>query len=158
VRSLYLLRHATAGSPPGLLDVDRPLTPEGIAEAEALGHDLAEVPVDLVLCSSARRAAETTEALRLDAPVWWERDLYLAPASALIERVRLVDDAVRSLLVVAHNPGIQVLAEELVDDPADRRRLAARFNPASLAVLTVPSTWDRLTAGEATLTRLRHAR
>ena len=66
MRELILLRHAHAEPPDaGQADLDRPLSPEGLAEAEAAGRWLAEqglVP-DCVLCSPARRTRETLEAV-----------------------------------------------------------------------------------------------
>ena len=53
MREIILLRHAHAvPAGPGQADLDRPLSPEGLAEAEAAGRWLAEqglVP-DCVLC------------------------------------------------------------------------------------------------------------
>ena len=66
MRELILLRHAhaePAGN--GQADLDRPLSAEGLAEAEAAGRWLAEnklVP-DCVLCSPSRRTRETLEAV-----------------------------------------------------------------------------------------------
>ena len=66
MRELILLRHAHAEpAAAGQADLDRPLSPEGLAEAEAAGRWLREqglVP-DRVLCSPARRARETLEAV-----------------------------------------------------------------------------------------------
>jgi phosphohistidine phosphatase SixA len=66
MRELILLRHAHAEpATAGQADLDRPLSAEGLAEAEAAGRWLAEqklVP-DCVLCSPARRARETLEAV-----------------------------------------------------------------------------------------------
>ncbi len=56
MRELILLRHAHAEpADNGLADIDRPLSPHGLAEAEAAGRWLLEqrlVP-DRVLCSPA---------------------------------------------------------------------------------------------------------
>ena len=66
MRELILLRHAHAEpAENGLADIDRPLSPHGLAEAEAAGRWLLEqrlVP-DRVLCSPARRTRETLEAV-----------------------------------------------------------------------------------------------
>lgn len=66
MRELILLRHAHAEpADTGQADLDRPLSPHGIAEAESAGRWLREqrlVP-DRVLCSPARRARETLEAV-----------------------------------------------------------------------------------------------
>ena len=64
MRELILLRHAHAEhGTTGQADIDRPLSAEGIAEADAAGRWLAErklIP-DRVLCSPARRTRETLE-------------------------------------------------------------------------------------------------
>ena len=82
MRELILLRHAHADPAlPGQSDMDRPLSAEGLAEAESAGRWLRDqglVP-DCVLCSPARRTRETLEAVlgivgyvdqRLDARIY----------------------------------------------------------------------------------------
>ena len=68
MRELILLRHAHAEpAAAGLDDIDRPLSREGQAEAEAAGRWLKEhghLP-DRILCSPARRARETLEQVLL---------------------------------------------------------------------------------------------
>lgn len=155
-RTLLLLRHASAASPSGVPDVERPLSEAGRVEARDVGLALAGVAVDLVLCSTALRARETAEALDVAAEVWVERDLYLADRETLLARIGQVDDAVRSLLVVAHNPGLQGLGHVLVADPRDGERVAAHFPPAALAVLAVPVPWSRLAARSARLVSVQH--
>ena len=64
MRHLILLRHAHAEpASTGQADFDRPLSPRGLAEAEAAGAWLAEQSLlpDRVLCSPARRTRETLE-------------------------------------------------------------------------------------------------
>ena len=115
MRELILLRHAHAEpGPKGLADVDRPLSPEGLAEAEAAGRWLAEqglVP-DRVLCSPARRARETLEAV-LGTIGYVEQRLedgiYEATSGTLAELADANRDAER-LLLVGHNPGLERLA------------------------------------------------
>ncbi|MFW8211369.1 SixA phosphatase family protein, partial [Klebsiella pneumoniae] len=66
MRELILLRHAHAEpATPGQADLDRPLSPVGLAEAEAAGKWLKENKLlpDCVLCSPARRTRETLEAV-----------------------------------------------------------------------------------------------
>jgi phosphohistidine phosphatase SixA len=64
--SLLLLRHARAAwAEPGMRDFDRPLDMAGRIDADAMGAVLAisgAVP-DLVVCSGARRARETWDAV-----------------------------------------------------------------------------------------------
>lgn len=115
MRELILLRHAHAEPPDaGQADLDRPLSPEGLAEAEAAGRWLAEqglVP-DCVLCSPARRTRETLEAV-LGAIGYVEQRLddaiYDATPGTLAELADNHRDAER-LLLVGHNPGLERLA------------------------------------------------
>jgi phosphohistidine phosphatase len=111
MRELILLRHAHAEpAAAGESDLDRPLSAEGLAEAEAAGRWLAAqglVP-DRVLCSPARRSRETLEAVgyveqRL------EDSIYEATPGILAELVDANRETER-LLLVGHNPGLERLA------------------------------------------------
>lgn len=128
---LLVLRHAEAGNPAGVSDVDRPLTDAGRTAAAALADVVERLDPDLVLCSVARRTQETVEQLHLDpgVEVQLEHGLYNADVDQLLEFVRLVDDEVATVLVVAHNPGVRDLMVEL----SGGERLPA-IRPATLAV------------------------
>ncbi len=115
MRELILLRHAHAEpADTGQADFDRPLSPHGIAEAEAAGLWLREqrlVP-DRVLCSPARRARETLEAvLELTGYIEQRLDerIYEATAGTVASLVDEHREAER-LLLVGHNPGLERLA------------------------------------------------
>ncbi|MEO6518417.1 MAG: histidine phosphatase family protein [Pseudoxanthomonas sp.] len=115
MRELILLRHAHAEpAAAGQPDLDRPLTVQGLAEAQAAGRWLAEqglVP-DRVLCSPARRARETLEAV-LEGTGYVEQRLeeriYEATAGTLAELADAHRETER-LLLVGHNPGLERLA------------------------------------------------
>ncbi len=115
MRELILLRHAHAEpAADGQPDLDRPLTVQGLAEAQAAGRWLAEqglVP-DRVLCSPARRARETLEAV-LEGTGYVEQRLeeriYEATAGTLAELADAHRETER-LLLVGHNPGLERLA------------------------------------------------
>ena len=95
MRELILLRHAHAEpATPGQSDLDRPLSPQGLAEAESAARWLKEqglVP-DRVLCSPARRTRETLEAV-MDAIGYVEQRLeesnYFLNNSIPIRRIYL---------------------------------------------------------------------
>lgn len=115
MRELILLRHANAEPlAEGQADIDRPLSPEGLAEAEAAGRWMAAQGIlpDRVLCSPARRSRETLEAV-LGAIGYVEQRLedriYEATAGTLAELADANRDAER-LLMVGHNPGFERLA------------------------------------------------
>lgn len=70
---VYLVRHACAGDKQlwGGPDIDRPLDPDGVQQAQALADNLATTPVHRILTSPARQCVETVEPLarRIDLPV-----------------------------------------------------------------------------------------
>jgi phosphohistidine phosphatase len=162
-RRILLLRHAKSSwDEPGLDDYDRPLAPRGRRAAAVMGVYLRDerlIP-DLVLCSGARRAKETWEiaAHELARPpaVDYDSALYMATADRLLKRLRKLPAAVKSVLVVGHEGGVDVLARRLVDGgPALlRRRLSEKFPTASLAVVAVGlGNWSALADKSGTLTR-----
>jgi phosphohistidine phosphatase len=159
-RRLLLLRHAKSSwDDPGLPDHDRPLAPRGRRAVDAMHDHFAErrIAPDLVLCSTARRTVETWEAIAPAVPsavtVEFDDDLYGAAASTLLRRVRRVSDDVDCVLVVAHNPGMEDLAQGLVGagDTELRQRLDWKFPTGALATLTIPPSWADLYWGAAEL-------
>lgn len=165
-RRLILMRHATAATGTGR-DFDRPLTPHGLDEAHRVGARLRrQGPVpDRVVSSSARRCVETWQALASglgpDAPSGRRIDplptLYDASPRALLDAIHAVEDA-ETLLVLAHNPGISVLALELGRRPADAESgLREGFAPASIAVFAVEGEWLALSAAATRLVRFERA-
>ncbi len=75
-----------------------------------------------------------------------ESGLYAATAERLLTRVQAVDDQVASVLVVAHNPGLQDLALELAgDDPEISIQLWEKFPTGALAeVVSDCQAWSDL--------------
>ena len=141
MRELILLRHAHAeAAGVGQADLDRPQSPEGLAEAEAAGRWLAEhglVP-DCVLCSPARRTRETLEAVLgiigyIDQRL--EPSIYEATPGELIALADAHCDAER-LLVIGHNPGLEQLVALLHSGQSGDYR---GMPPASIAVLSMPA-------------------
>jgi phosphohistidine phosphatase len=141
---LYLLRHAKSSwKDASLDDHDRPLAPRGRKAAKAIGRYMRDqgIEPELVLCSTARRARQTLERLGppgLDARI--EPELYGAGADALLARLRGVPDAVASVLLIGHNPGMQQLAFNLAG-------LDDKFPTAALATFEVDG-WSRLGRAE----------
>lgn len=112
---------------------------------------------ELVLCSSARRTIETWELVAPGVgpgtPVAVEDRLYAAGAGQLLARLRDLDDRLTSVLVIAHNPGLEDLAHELVGggDPAARARMARKYPTGALATLSFRTPWPDLGSGSADL-------
>jgi phosphohistidine phosphatase len=164
VRTLLLLRHAKSSwDDPALDDHARPLTPRGIRAARRIGEYLQDehVRLDLVLCSSARRARQTFEELQPTVEDVAEAqivdELYGASASMILQQLRAIDGAVSSVLVIGHNPGMEDLASDLAGDgdPAAMTQLRTKFPTAAIAILDLGSTeWAGLGPGAGHLTAL----
>ncbi len=146
MRRLILLRHAKSDwADRALSDHDRPLAARGRAAAPLIGKWLAqsEGSPDRAVVSTARRTRETWAlvARELDGapePVF-ERRIYEARASDLLDVVRETPDRVGTLLMVGHNPGMAELAARLVGagDGEARLRMARKFPTAAVAVMEV---------------------
>ena len=142
---LALLRHAKSEpGRPDQRDFERPLNRRGEQAAERMGHHLRErgMAPGRILCSPARRVRETLARLGPgfsdNAEIAFCDDLFLAPPQTLLSQIAGVGAGVRSVLVIAHNPGLEQLALELADRgagfPGALDRLATGFVSAALAV------------------------
>ncbi|SOD58165.1 phosphohistidine phosphatase [Streptomyces zhaozhouensis] len=160
VRRIVLLRHAKADWP-DVADHDRPLAERGRQDAAVAGRRLAGsgVTPELTLCSTAVRARDTWKLCAAELPrrprTTYESRLYEATPGQVIAVLNEVDDAVRDLLVVGHNPTLHTLADLLAgtaEGDTLARVHASGFPTASQAVLTLAGGWKSLEPGAATLT------
>ena len=116
---LALVRHAKSewGSPL-VADHDRPLNERGLRDAPVMAARLADggFAPDAIVTSTARRARTTAAAFgeRFGLEPVLRPGLYGAPAEELLEAA--VQQGARSVLVVAHDPGMSVLAARLSND------------------------------------------
>jgi phosphohistidine phosphatase len=136
----------------------RPLAPRGRRDAKRIAKHVRGLGLEpeLVLCSSAERTRETLDLVRPSlgaAPtVSLEDELYAASANELLERLHAVPEAVASVMLIGHNPGLQDLAVLLASAGEDLPRLEAKFPTAALATLELPNTsWRGLSRGDAVL-------
>ena len=182
-RFLTIMRHATAGL---MSDRDhtRPLTPEGLDEARRVGAQMverAEVP-DRIFASTALRCRQTRDALcaglGLEVETEFEGALYNASAERILDSLACLDEP-RSLLVLAHNPGVSMLAlglcakrpagaseqfEEASKEAQAERllrkqwlRMQGGFAPAATARFEVRASWPELAAHTTDFLRFEDA-
>jgi phosphohistidine phosphatase len=162
MKTLYLLRHAkSAWNTLEGDDHERPLAPRGTKAARAVGLHLAErkAHVDLVLCSTAKRAVDTLELVLESLPpppplIERERGLYLCGAHVLLERLRDVPDTAVGLMLVAHNPDMHELAAHLCGEAsdADEAALSSGYPAGALALfLFGVARWRDLEPGSGRL-------
>jgi phosphohistidine phosphatase len=157
MKILTLLRHAKSGwNDPVARDFDRPLNRRGRKAAQTIGREMRELGLgfDAVLASPAARVVETLaevgtgygEAIR---PQYDER-LYLASLQSLMDVIHETDSGTERLLIVGHNPGLELLALHLADRDEDglRSELAVKYPTATLAEIELPiDDWGKVEAG-----------
>lgn len=123
MKQLSLVRHAKSSwSNPQLKDFDRPLNDRGLRDAPAMANHLQQLNLipDFIISSAANRAQTTAsimaEVLLGDAEqIVTDKALYGASAETLLNEIRVVDNQLEHLMLVAHNPTITELLDILVD-------------------------------------------
>ena len=120
MKNLWLIRHGQALNFTSTAhDRDRLLSEEGINEVRALKRFLAQrnVVPDLIKSSSAARTVSTARILAGltesgEKSIQVLPELYLASAQELWDVISQTDDSVQTLMIVAHNPGLEDLATQ----------------------------------------------
>ena len=142
--TLSLLRHAKSSwKNPTLPDRERPLAARGVTDAPMMGRAMTERGIDpeLVLCSSARRTADTIALvlpeLKVEPKVVYEDALYHASPAEMLQMLRDVQPGANRVMMVGHNPEIQTLALDLIGaGPKHMRdRLKEKYPTAGLVVI-----------------------
>jgi phosphohistidine phosphatase len=165
MRQLLLMRHAKSSwDDPKLADHARPLNARGRLAAASMGEAMRRLGLapDVVLVSSARRTLQTLQALEPwdDTPLIEPMDaLYLASGGQLLTVLQGVAETARSVLLIAHNPGMHELAMTLTGTLAMRqdtptiRRLAEGYPTGALAEFNIVGPWWQLDQGGGRLVR-----
>jgi phosphohistidine phosphatase len=159
--TLSLLRHAKSSwKNPTLPDRERPLASRGMADAPVMGRAMAERGIDpeFVLCSSARRTVDTLALvlpeLKVEPKVVYEDALYHASPAEMLDMLRSIQPGASRVLIVGHNPEIQVFALDLVGAGPKhlRDRLKEKFPTAALAVINFTAgLWPSVTVNSGSL-------
>ncbi|MCB2066727.1 MAG: histidine phosphatase family protein [Erythrobacter sp.] len=154
MKRLALLRHAKSDwDDMALRDFDRGLNARGRRGAELMARHITDhgIAWDLVLASPAERVRCTLAASRLQVPVRFEEALYLADGSTLMNHVQRVGDSHESVMVAAHNPGLQELALMLVAEENENLLFAEvmkKFPTCAFAVLELDiDSWAVIAPG-----------
>lgn len=131
-RRLILLRHAKSSwADAGQADHERPLNARGRDAAPRMGAWLCQAGYrpDQILCSSAVRTRETlqrTSPAFDGVPHVVLDELYLAAPVKLLKCIAThANTEARTVLVIAHNPGLEMLASWLAGDTVSMPTAAA---------------------------------
>lgn len=113
MKTLYLLRHAKSSwDNRELKDQDRPLNSRGLSDIPKMAARLRERSiVQAIISSTAVRACSTAklmaEGIGFPADsVYLKSEMYLSGPPKLLEIVRHLDDTLREVMLVCHNPTI----------------------------------------------------
>ena len=123
MKTLLILRHAKSSwSDSQMVDFDRSLNARGKRAAPRMGRLLVEQDLlpDLIVSSSARRARKTAqkaaEAADYQGEIRLENGLYGGGPSAYLQILRHLDESVERVMVVGHNPDLEMLLEQLTGE------------------------------------------
>ena len=123
MKTLILIRHAKSDwSDFNARDFDRELNTRGQHDAPLMGRKLAarDIHPDAFIVSTARRAQATARLIipALGFPetdIQWKDELYLSSPATMKSMIRQTPDHVQTLALVAHNPGITELVNQLAN-------------------------------------------
>ena len=162
MKKLLLLRHAQTLSTGGLPDIERKLTPKGKEDALALGRTMKNngYQPDLILCSSAKRTKETLnhvmETLEKCA-IKIIPGIYNGTRKDLFRLIQNVNDDVKTLMLIGHNPVIHTLIAtlSLEKSTALMNRLMSGYPPGTISTLNCPcKKWADIQVKDNPLTNL----
>ncbi|SER81557.1 phosphohistidine phosphatase [Nitrosomonas sp. Nm51] len=148
---LYLLRHAKSDwKKEAASDFERPLSRRGIADAPKMAAWLAKQankPMSIV-SSPALRAYQTAliffRALDIQAKdVYFDNRIYAASLETLLDIVRALPEQEKSVLLIGHNPGLDLLLQVLCKQ-AKPRTDGKLMTTCAVAKIVLESQWRNI--------------
>lgn len=152
MKTLLLLRHAKSSwHDESLTDFERPLNERGLGAAPFMGEYMRRqgLTPEVIVSSPAKRARQTAElvrkAARIEPDIIFDKRIYEADVSTLLEVVAQFPAAPDKVLLVGHNPGFEALLNHLT---GERQHLST----AALAEILLPiDEWSDATRARGTL-------
>jgi len=141
-----MIRHAKSSwANPLQSDFERPLNERGKAEAPEMGKKLKHAGIipDLIISSSAKRTRQTAKRIANEVGyeperIRWEEKLYHCIPSVFDEMIGEISDDVRTLFIVAHNPGIT----DFVNNQSPEFRIDNMPTCGVVCVATEAEDWE----------------
>jgi phosphohistidine phosphatase len=123
MKKLYLVRHAKSDrNIPGMPDFERPLNSRGRMDAPIMGDLLKGMKAipDMIISSPATRALATARIIaeHMGYPlkkIIIEEEIYEAWRENLVDVIMRAPDTADAVMLIGHNPGLQLLADFLTD-------------------------------------------
>ncbi|MCP4400237.1 MAG: histidine phosphatase family protein [bacterium] len=154
MKRLYLVRHAKSSwKDYSLKDFERPLNKRGQRDAPVMGQRLATQNIcpDLIVGSPAKRALTTAKIIAHEmkypeTKIVTNDAIYEAGPSNLLHMIQQLDDPAEQVMLVGHNPGFTMLAEELCSEEFD--------NIPTCGIVCIDfdaASWKKIEYGKGTL-------
>ena len=138
--TLILLRHSKSDWSGDEADIDRPLAQRGRRQAPEVGQWLATHvdQIDMAVVSTAKRARATWDLVSAELDerpeTRHDQDAYAASEGELLDIVRSLGEALGTVVLVGHNPGLEGLAETLSGE-------SVPLPTSALAVIEIDGPW-----------------
>lgn len=153
MKKLFLIRHAKSSWIDDTLpDRERPLNSRGKENAPLMAQRASKKwsRPELVLCSPAKRAIQTSEFFKEE---WWKEadnkicsELYEGSPSIILDLLSSVADEIHSVVAVFHNPNITILTNLLA------QQRISNVPTCGLVTLQFPEIqWRNLEVGSCSL-------
>lgn len=144
--TLMFFRHAKSSwSNVSLSDRERPLNKRGKHDAPMMGKRLnrAGYRCDLLISSPAIRALSTARSVAKEIgysqeKILLEKSLYMADIEDYLDVISRVDEKVKHLMLVSHNPGSEEIVEHFTSEQF------AKFPTAAYALIEIEGNWSEI--------------
>lgn len=143
-KNLLVMRHAKSSWKTNEPDPRRPLSGRGARDAVVAGATLAQQT-----WQSATFGGASCSDVRI------AEALYGATADAMIEVLRSTPGTARTVLLIAHEPGVSDLVATLAVPSPLLAEVEQRFPTGAIAALSLDGDWADLAPGTAALTAFR---
>jgi len=148
-KTLIIMRHAKSSwDDMSLPDSERPLNKRGKHNAPMMGGRMKKqgCHCDLLISSPAVRALATAKLVAKEIGykrnISEESDLYMADIGDYLHVISGVDEQIKNLMLVSHNPGIEEFFIYLTGE------MIENFPTAAYAIIEVKGKWSELTSGK----------
>ena len=149
MKSIILIRHAQSTSSfPGEIDFDRPLSNQGLKEAELMGDVLVKknLKLDMIIASSANRALSTAKIISnkigFHKKIITIKKLYGASPNEILNIVSQLNNNINSIAIFGHNPTLHILSKQLSNE------IIPKFPPCSIIKIYYNvNDWEDISSG-----------
>ena len=125
MKGICLFRHAKSSwKYPKLDDFERPLNKRGRRNAPFMGQVLHQIGFypDLIISSPASRAAQTSRIVAMELnysldQIQYQASIYESSPGNLVQILSQLDNRLKNVMLVGHNPGLTMLANAIGDTP-----------------------------------------